>query len=48
MTGETLDLYLSRKDAEAELAEILRDEPNWKEVLRVVPIERDERNVSTN
>jgi hypothetical protein len=30
------------------LREILLDEPDWKEVLRVVPIELDERNVSTN
>jgi hypothetical protein len=39
---------LSREDAEAELREILQDEPGWKDVLRVVPIELDGRNVSTN
>jgi hypothetical protein len=41
MTGpvETLDLFLTREAAEAELREILLDEPDWREVLRVVPIE---------
>ena len=45
---ETLDLFLSREAAEAELLEILEDEPDCKNVLRVVPIELDERNVSAN
>jgi hypothetical protein len=45
---ETLDLFLSREAAEAELREILEDEPDWKDVLRVVPIELDGRNVSLN
>jgi hypothetical protein len=30
------------------LREILQDEPDWKDVLRVVPIELDDRNVSAN
>jgi hypothetical protein len=30
------------------LREILTDEPDWKTMLRVVPIELDERDVSTN
>jgi hypothetical protein len=45
---ETLDLFLTREAAEAELREILEDEPDWKDVLRVVPIELDGRNVSEN
>ena len=45
---ETLDLFLTREAAEAELREILKDEPDWKDVLRVVPIELDERDVSAN
>jgi hypothetical protein len=45
---ETLDLFLSREAAEAELREILEDEPDWKDVLGVVPIEFDGRNVSAN
>ena len=45
---ETLDLFLTREAAEAELQEILEDEPDWKDVLRVVPIELDERDVSAN
>jgi hypothetical protein len=45
---ETLDLFLSRETAEAELREILQDEPDWKDVLRVVPIELDGRRVSVN
>jgi hypothetical protein len=46
--GETLDLFLTQEAAEAELREILGDEPEWVNVLRVVPIELDERNVSAN
>jgi len=42
---ETLDLFLTREAAEAELREILEDEPDWKGVLRIVPIELDERDV---
>jgi hypothetical protein len=45
---ETLDLFLTREAAEAELREILHDEPDWKDVLRVVPIELDARQVSEN
>ena len=45
---ETLDLFLAREAAEAELREILQDEPDWKDVLRVVPIELDERIFSEN
>jgi hypothetical protein len=45
---ETLDLFLTRETAEAELREILEDEPDWVNVLRVVPIELDGRNVSAN
>ena len=45
---ETLDLFITREAAEDELEEILPDEPDWKDVLRVVPIELDERNVSAN
>jgi hypothetical protein len=45
---ETLDLLLTREAAEAELREILHDEPDWKDMLRVVPIELDGRNVSEN
>jgi hypothetical protein len=45
---ETLDLFLTREAAEAELREILQDEPNWKDVLRVVPIQLDGRSVSAN
>jgi hypothetical protein len=33
---ETLDRFLSRETAEAELREVLLDEPDWKDVLRVV------------
>jgi hypothetical protein len=44
----TLDVFLSREAAEAELREILQDEPSWVDVLSVVPIELDERTVSPN
>jgi hypothetical protein len=39
---------LKREAAEAELREILEDEPDWKDVLRVVPIELDGRQMSAN
>jgi hypothetical protein len=44
--SETLDLFLTREAAEAELREILEDEPEWVSVLRVVSIELDGRDVS--
>ena len=44
---ETLELLLTREAAEAELREI-EDEPDWKDVLRAVPIKLDGRNVSAN
>jgi hypothetical protein len=43
-----LDLFLTQEAAEAELREILEDEPEWVNVLRVVPIELDGRQVSAN
>jgi hypothetical protein len=43
---EALDLFLTQEAA--ELHEILEDEPDWRDVLRVVPIKLDERNVSAN
>lgn len=45
---ETLDLFLTREAAEMELREILLDEPDWKDMLCVVPIELDGRNMSAN
>jgi hypothetical protein len=38
----------AREAAEAELREILEDEPDWKDVLRVVPIELDGWQMSAN
>jgi hypothetical protein len=46
LVSETLDLFLTREAAEAELGEILEDEPEWVNVLRVVPIELDGRELS--
>ena len=48
LVSETLDLFLTREAAEEELGEILEDEPEWVNVVRVVPIELDERDVSAN
>jgi hypothetical protein len=45
-TRETLDLFLTREAAEREFRGILQDEPEWKDVLRVVPIELDGERVS--
>jgi hypothetical protein len=41
-----IDVYLRREDADRELEEIVGDEPGWAGLLRVVPIELDERNLS--
>jgi hypothetical protein len=46
--SETLDLFVTREAAEAELREILEDEPEWGNVLRVVPIGLDGRELSVN
>jgi hypothetical protein len=43
---ETLDLFLTREAAEAELEEILEDEPEWVNVLRVEPIQLDSQRTS--
>ena len=37
--GETLDLFASKWEAEEALAEILADEPSWRELLYVTAIE---------
>jgi hypothetical protein len=48
ISGETLDLFLTRDAAEAELREILQDEPTWVDVLSVVPIDLNEQETSQN
>jgi hypothetical protein len=45
---ETLDLFLTREAAEEELREILEDEPEWVNVLRVEPIQLDAHRTSLN
>jgi hypothetical protein len=45
---QAIDLYLQREDADAEIEEILGDEPDWTGLLYVVPIELDERRGSAN
>jgi hypothetical protein len=45
---ETLDLFLTREAAEAELREVLEDEPGWVDVLRVEPIGLDAQRTSAN
>jgi hypothetical protein len=42
--SETLDLFLTREAADAELREIVQDEREWGDVLTVVPIEFDWRD----
>ena len=48
MARDWHDLFLTREAAETELREIREDEAEWVNVLRVVPIELDERDVSLN
>jgi hypothetical protein len=47
-TRRELDLFLTREAAEDELREILLDEPDWKDVLRVEPIQFDAQQSSFN
>jgi hypothetical protein len=37
--SETLDLFVTREAAEAELRKILEEEPGWVDMLRVDPIQ---------
>jgi hypothetical protein len=39
---------VTREAAEAELREILEDEPEWVDVLRVEPIQLDAQRTSNN
>jgi hypothetical protein len=45
---EAIDVFLREEDAERALEECLLDEPQWAGLLRVEPIELDERDVSAN
>ncbi len=45
---EAVDVFIRREDADAALADCLRDQPAWADVLSVVPIELDERGVSAS
>jgi hypothetical protein len=45
---EAVDVFLRREDAGAALAGCLRDEPEWQDVLSVVPIELDGQDRSPN
>ena len=45
---EAVDVFLRREDAEAALDDCLCDEPEWVDVLSVVPVDLDERDVSPN
>jgi hypothetical protein len=36
---ETVEIYCSRSEAFAELAAALRDEPSWRDDLKVTPLE---------
>jgi hypothetical protein len=36
--GEVVEFYVRRAEAEAALADVLRDEPEWEGELGIVPI----------
>ena len=48
LSDETLDLFLTREAAEAAPTEILRDEPDWMDVLRIEPLLLDAQRTSIN
>jgi hypothetical protein len=45
---ETIDVYLSEQDAQHALEDCLRDEPEWRRVLRVEAIELSATDQSVN
>jgi hypothetical protein len=45
---EAVDVFLRQEDAEPALAYLLCDEPESRDLLSVVEIELDERDVSPN
>jgi hypothetical protein len=45
---EAVDEFLRRADAEAALAAVVRDEPESRDLLSVVEIELDGRDMSPN
>lgn len=44
LLGEAVEVFVRREDAERMLAEVLADEPQWRELLWVEPIELGEFN----
>jgi hypothetical protein len=45
---KAVDVFIRREDAFAALEDVLGDEPDWRGLLYVAPIELDERDVSAN
>jgi hypothetical protein len=45
---EAIDVFLSEQEARDALAGRLRDEPEWRGLLRVVEVELDDRRFSLN
>ena len=37
--GEAIELYVRREDAERMLAELLRDEPSWESLFRILEVD---------
>jgi hypothetical protein len=46
--SQAIEVFLRSDDAFTALADALSDEPDWIYLLSVVPIELDEREMSTN
>ena len=46
--SEAIDLFLREEDAENELEECLRDEPQWTGLVRIEQIELDHEHTSLN
>jgi hypothetical protein len=45
---EAIDVYLCEQDAQRALEDCLRDEPDWRGLLRVEPVELDHEHTSLN
>jgi hypothetical protein len=45
---EAIDVYLAEEDAQPTLEDCLRDEPQWRGLLRVETVELDHEHTSPN
>ena len=47
-TPEAIELFITEEDAKRALEDCLRDEPDWRGLLRVEEVELDHEHTSLN